>query len=194
MSNWYASVAVFNLTSDSRLAIATISITPGETVLSGAWVVDINRTEEITTVLAGKLAIPLNMKAEQAFSPNDYSYRKVSLSDFFAEAERDAKSSLDSFEEFKAEDIKKRKNLVRPDFFKWGEAPNLLNSWEILEQNGLPSRNDDCAPEMREVLGASRLVQYFIAQWHSDERARSGRRYLDGEDIEITILPKVWLN
>lgn len=194
MSTKYASVAVFKITSDSQLAISAVSITPDETVLSGAWVIPMDRSEDISTILSGKLAIPLNMEAEQAFSPKDYFYQKVSLNDFFAEAERDAKSSLDSFEDFRSEDLKKRKNLVKPEFYQWGEVPNLLNSWEILELLGLPSRNEDCAPEMREVLGAGRLVQYFISQWHNDERARSGRRYLNGEEIEITLLPNAWLN
>ncbi len=194
MSTKYASVAVFKLTSNSQVAISAISITPNETVLSGAWVIPIDSSEEISTILSGKLAIPLNTEAEKAFTPNDYSYKKVSLKDFFVEAERDAKTSLDSFEDFKAEDLKKRKNLVKPEFYLWGEAPNLLSSWEILKQMGLPSQNQDCAIEMRQALGAARLVQYFISQWHNDERARIGRRYLDGEEIEITILPKVWLD
>jgi hypothetical protein len=194
MSKKYASVAVFDITANSQIAISAISITPNETVLSGAWVIPVERHDDISTVLSGKLAIPLNEEAEQAFPSQIFGYTKVSLTDFFAEAERDAKYGIDSFDSFKAEDPKKRKNLVKPEFFPWGVAPDLLKSWEILAQIGLPSKSDDCAPEMRAALGASRLVQYFILQWHNDERSRSGRRYLEGSEIEITILPKAWLD
>lgn len=194
MSSKYASVALFNITSESRVAISTISITPNETVLSGAWVIDLERNEDISTILSGKLAIALSDEAERALTPEDFDYKRIKMSDFFAEAQRDALSGLESFETFKAEDIKKRKNLVKPEFYNWTQAPDLLKSWDVLAQMGLPSKNDDCAAEMREVLGAGKLVHFFISQWHSDERARSGRRYLEGEDIEITILPKIWLN
>jgi hypothetical protein len=30
--------------------------------------------------------------------------------------------------------------------------------------------------------------------WHLDEQDRSSRKYVEGEDAEITILPKSWLN
>jgi hypothetical protein len=194
MSEKYASFAVFDLTTDSNLAISAISITPNESVLSGAWVIPLEQRNEISTILSGKLAIPLSEAAERLFPVRDFGYKKVSLSDFFTEAKRDAESGLESFESFKAEDPKKRKNLVRPEFFEWNEVPDLLSSWKTLTEMGLPSNNEDCAPEMRIALGAGRLVQYFISQWHNDERSRSGRRYLEGEEIEITILPKVWLD
>lgn len=194
MSAKYASVAVLNLTSNSQVAIAAISVTSNEAVLSGAWVIRLESTDDISTVLSGKLVIPLSKEAEEVLDPKNYGYSKVSLSDFFAEAKRDARASLESFEAFQTGDIKKRKNLVRPHFFPWNEVPALSKSWEALDQFGLPSNNEDCAPEMREALGAARLVQYFISQWQNDERARSGRRYLDDDEIDTTILPKAWLN
>ena len=52
MSSPYASLAVFDLVSESKVAISTISITTDEVVLSGAWVLDQAQEVEIALILS----------------------------------------------------------------------------------------------------------------------------------------------
>jgi hypothetical protein len=194
MNNQYSSIAIFDLTLDSKVAISAISVTPNEVVLSGAWVLPQINTKDISLILSERLAIPLSPEAEKLFSANEFGYRKVSLADFFSEAKDDAKSGLDSFNVYKDQDPKKRKILVAPTFYDWDEAPNLLQAASVLNLLGMKDEYDGTAPEMRPVLAAARLVQFFVLKWHADESARTGRKYVDGADAQITILPKSWLS
>jgi len=194
MNNQYSSIAIFDLTSDSKMAISAISVTPDEVVLSGAWVLPQSNKKDISLILSNRLAIPLTTEAEKLFPEKEFGFRKVSLADFFSEAKDDAKSGLDSFNEYKNQDSKKRKNLVAPTFYDWNEVPNLLQAASALNSFGMTDQYDGTAPEMRPVHAAARLVQLFVLKWHSDESARSGRKYVDGTDAELTILPRSWMN
>ena len=193
MNKQYSSIAVFDVTPDSKVAIAAISVTPNEVVLSGAWVFSQSNKAEISLVLSDRLAIPLSIDAEKLFTEKALGYKKVSLSDFFSEAEIDAKIGLKAFQEFKDEDPKKRKNLVQPTFFEWDEAPNLLQAASVLSSLGITDRYDGTATEMLSVFAAARLVQFYIMKWHEDESSRAGRKYVEGTDAEITILPRSWM-
>lgn len=197
MNRQYSSIAIFDLAEDSKIAISVISVisvTPNEVVLSGAWVLPQNNKIDISLILSNRLAIPLSPEAEKLFSEKEFEFRKVSLSDFFSEAKDDAKSGLQSFNQYKDQDPKKRKNLVEPGFYDWNEAPNLLQAPWILNSLGMTDQYEGTAPEMRPILAAARLVQFFIVKWHSDELARTGRKYVDGTDAELTILPRSWVN
>ena len=46
---------------------------------------------------------------------------------------------------------------------------------------------------MRNTLAAARLVKFLIEMWQLDEQERVNRKYVDGTDAEITILPESWL-
>jgi hypothetical protein len=193
VNNQYSSIALFDLTSDSKVAIAAVSVTPNEVVLSGAWLLPQNNEKDISLILSNRLAIPLTPGAEKIFSEKQFGYKKVSLADFISEAKADAKSGLDSFNEYKNQDLKKRKNLVAPTFFEWNETPDLLQATTVLESFGIIGRYEGSASEMESTHAAARLVQFFILKWHSDESARSGRKYVDGTEAELTILPRSWL-
>lgn len=193
MNNQYSSIALFDLTLDSKVAIAAISVTPNEVVLSGAWVLPQSNAKDISLILSNRLAIPLTPGAEEIFSEKEFGYRKVSLADFISEAKADAKSGLESFSEYKNQDLKKRKNLVAPTFFEWNETPDLLQAAAVLESFGINGRYEGSPSEMESTHAAARLVQFFILKWHSDESARSGRKYVDGTEAELTILPRSWL-
>jgi hypothetical protein len=193
VNNQYSSIVVFDLTSNSKVAITAVSVTPNEVVLSGAWVLPQSNKKDISLILSNRSAIPLSSGAEKIFSEKEFGYRKVSLADFFSEAKADAKSGLESFIEYKNQDLKKRKNLVAPSFFEWNQTPDLLEAVAVLESFGISGQYEGSAPEMESTHAAARLVQFFILKWHSDESARSGRKYVDGTEAELTILPRSWL-
>ena len=194
MSSKYSSIAIFDLSPNERVAISTISISSEEVSLSGAWVFPTDQVQDISLVLSGRLAIPLSDAASKKFSESIFQFKTVSLDDFFLEAKRDAKAGLESFDSYKNEDLKKRKNLVSPIFFDWQDAPDLRQSSSYLETQGLLQGYEGTSPEMENVLSAARVVKFLIERWQSDENARSGRKYVDGQQAEMTILPTAWLN
>lgn len=194
MSSQYASVAIFDLGPANKVSISVISVTPNEVVLSGSWVLEQHQDNEISLILSDRLAIPLTKATESAYPEKKYGYTKVSLSDFFVEARLDAASSLEAFNQYRNEDLKKRKNLVPPFFYDWSTPPDLLEAEEILGSLGIPGTYEGTAPEMKRVLAAARLVLYFISKWQNDESARSGRKYVDGAEAQITILPRKWMS
>jgi hypothetical protein len=193
MSSPYASLAVFDLVSESKVAISTISITTDEVVLSGAWVLDQAQEAEIALILSDRLAIPLSSEAAKKFSEDKTGYKKVSLAQFVSEAKSEANLGRESFDKYKNEDLKKRKNLVAPEFYEWASVPDLMQSESHLDSFGLVEGYEGTAPEMRQVLAAARVLQYLILKWKSDELSRSGRKYVEGENATVTILPKSWL-
>lgn len=194
MSSQYASVAIFDLGPANKVSISVISVTPNEVVLSGSWVLEQHQDNEISLILSDRLAIPLTKATESAYPEKKYGYTKVSLSDFFVEARLDAASSLEAFNQYRNEDLKKRKNLVPPFFYDWSTPPDLLEAEGILGSLGIPGTYEGTAPEMKRVLAAARLVLYFISKWQNDESARSGRKYVDGAEAQITILPRKWMS
>ncbi len=194
MSSQYASVAIFDLGPANKVSISVISVTPNEVVLSGSWVLEQHQDNEISLILSDRLAIPLTKATESAYPEKKYGYTKVSLSDFFVEARLDAASSLEAFNQYRNEDLKKRKNLVPPFFYDWSTPPDLLEAEGILGSLGIPGTYEGTALEMKRVLAAARLVLYFISKWQNDETARSGRKYVDGAEAQITILPRKWMS
>ena len=194
MGSQYASVAIFDLGPANKLSISVISVTPSEVVLSGSWVLDQEQDKEILLILSDRLAIPLTSATEDAFPEKKYGYTKVSLDDFFAEARRDAESGLEAFNQYRNGDLKKRKNLVPPHFHDWSTPPDLLVAERILDSLSIPGTYEGTAVDMRRVLAAARLVLYLISKWQSDEMARSGRKYVDGTEAEVTILPRKWIS
>jgi hypothetical protein len=193
MSSPYASLAIFDLVSDSKVAISTISVTTDEVVLSGAWVLDQSQVNEIKLILSDRLGIPLSSEAEKKFSEDKMGYSKVSLAQFVSEAKSEAALGRESFDKYRSEDLKKRKNLVAPEFYEWESVPDLMQSESHLDSFGLVQGYEGTAPEMRQVLAAARVLQYLILKWKSDELSRSGRKYVEGDSAAVTILPKSWL-
>jgi hypothetical protein len=193
MSSPYASLAIFDLVSDSKVAISTISVTIDEVVLSGAWVLDQSQVNEIKLILSDRLGIPLSSEAEKKFSQDKMGYSKVSLAQFVSEAKSEAALGRESFDKYRSEDLKKRKNLVAPEFYEWESVPDLMQSESHLDSFGLVQGYEGTAPEMRQVLAAARVLQYLILKWKSDELSRSGRKYVEGDSAAVTILPKSWL-
>lgn len=194
MDNQYASVAIFDLASELKVSISVISVTPNEVVLSGSWVLKQSKIDEISLVLKDRLAIPLSPSAETTFPGSKFGYEKVSIKEFFSEAHAEALSNLDAFNLYKNEDLKKRKNLVAPVFYDWTTPPNLADAEIVLKSMSLSGIYEETASEMKSVLPAARLVQFYITKWQTDEAARSGRKYASADESQAKILPSKWLN
>jgi hypothetical protein len=193
MRNYYASIVVVEIHSNDRVTIESISVSKNECVLSGAWNLSLNEKLEISNIISGKLVIALGDEtlAKKTFSKEELKF--LDLSSFLEEASNAAHDAMAAYEVFKSEDLKKRKNMVEPSFFDWPETLNLNDSAEYLDSLGKMSASESTPSEMKKTLSAARLVKFLIEKWQMDEQERVNRKYVEGADAEITILPTVWL-
>lgn len=185
---------VFDLTSNSNIAISAISITPTQTILSGGWVFSKESTALINNVLSGSLAISLSDQAFEFLERSKIEYRQLKISDFLESAKNEVEIALSLFEAHKQNELNKRKKLITPSFFEWPIEIDLNKATEQLEHFGLVTHIQGTDPEMEKVLTAARLIKFLIEKWKSDEVSRQVRKYIDGVDAEVTLLPKSWLN
>ena len=193
LPNYYASVAVVEIHPGEKVTIESISVSKGECVLSGAWDFSTSDKLNIDSVVSGKLIIPLGdtSAVKQLLINSDLKY--LSAKPFLQEAKRAADDALAAYELFKSEDVKKRKKMVEPSFFAWPEDLNFNQSAEYLESIGKMAVPASTPAAMRKTLAAARLVKFLVEMWQLDEQERVNRKYVDGTDAEITILPESWL-
>jgi hypothetical protein len=144
-------------------------------------------------VISNSRVLTIGSASELSPVIKKYGLRVLATKDFFLEAARDVKLGIQRFEEFKAEDIKKRKNLVLPDFYEWPSDVDLNKSSEVLESLGMVGAIEGTAAEMRNVMPAARLIKFFVDKWLSDEAERKSKKFVTGKEAEITILPTCWL-
>jgi hypothetical protein len=194
IDNYYASIAVVELTSDKKILIESISVTKGECVLSGAWDFSITERENISNVLSGRLLIALGDENKFRDFIDDSSYVYLTAKPFLDEARIAASDALLAYENFKAENPTKRKKMVAPDFYDWPDAIDFNHSAKFMESIGKMATPLSTPSGFKNVLATARLVKHLIDMWHLDEQDRSSRKYVEGEDAEITILPRTWLN
>jgi hypothetical protein len=194
MTNTYASLNIIEIVDSSKLVVSKISISSEGCVLSGGWVFELSDSEQIELVISKSRVIPIGSASDLSPVIKKYSLRVLTTKDFFAEAARDVELGIQRFEEFKAEDIKKRKNLVLPDFYDWPSDVNLNKSSEVLEDLGVVGDIEGTAPAMCNVMPAARLIKFFVDKWLSDEAERKSKKFVTGKEAEITILPKCWLD
>ena len=183
----YISIAVLDETKEYT-AIESISIMKNSCVLSGAWVLSPTETIEKESLLSNKLILNISKNKEKNASTGS----NLNLTEFLKDAASEAQIAIQEFNEFVAEDPKKRRKLVPPTFFEWPESIDLenLNYYESLFRIKMDFEN--AQPEIRKVLAVSKLVQHLINAWHLDEQERSNRRYLDNEQASFTLLPPSW--
>ena len=112
---------------------------------------------------------------------------------FIEEAKFAAKEAAISFDSYKADSPLKRNKLVAPEFYNWPDSINLNNATEILESMGKLAIPLGTPNEMKRIIAAARLLRFLIDKWHSDEQERNNRKYIQGNEADITILPKAWL-
>ena len=194
MTKTYASLNIIEIVDSSKLIISKISVSSDGCVLSGGWVLDLDDSEQIGLVISQSRVLTIGSASELSPVITRYGLRVLSTKDFFLEAARDVQLGIQRFEEFKAEDIKKRKNLVLPDFYNWPSDIDLNRSSEVLEGLGMAGAIEGTATEMGNVMPAARLVKFFVDKWLSDEAERKSKKFVTGKEAEITILPTCWLN
>ena len=66
-------------------------------------------------------------------------------------------------------------------------------SSEYLESIGKMAVPGSTPDVMKKTLAAARLVKFLVDMWQLDEQERGNRKYVDGADAEITIMPESWL-
>jgi hypothetical protein len=193
ISNYYASIAVVEIHPGERVTIESISVSKGECVLSGAWDFSTSDKLNIDNVVLGKLIVPLGdtLAVKQLLINSDLKY--LSAKPFLQEAKEAADDAIAAYEAFKSEDLKKRKKMVEPTFFNWPADLDFNLSAEYLESIGKMAVPKSTPEEMKKTLAAARLVKFLVDMWHLDEQERENRKYVDGTDAEITILPESWL-
>jgi hypothetical protein len=193
IENYYASIAIVELHPNAKVTIEAIAVTKGECVLSGAWEFSIKDKADISNVVSGKLIISLGDETKVISLLDNSDLKFVNAKPFLIEAKKAASEAMAAYEAFKSEDIKKRKKMVEPTFFNWADEIDFNKSSEYLESIGkmaVPSSTPDI---MKKTLAAARLVKFLIDMWQQDEQERGNRKYVDGPDAEITIMPESWL-
>jgi hypothetical protein len=193
LKNYYASIAIVELHSKGKVTIESISVTKGECVLSGAWDFSMSDKENISNVVSGKLLIALGDESKVRELLSDLDLKYLTAKSFLVEARSAAQEALAAYESFKAEDVKKRKKMVEPTFFNWPTDLDFNKSAEYLESIGKMAVPISTPDAMKKTLAAARLVKFFVDMWQLDEQERGNRKYVDGTDAEITILPESWL-
>lgn len=187
----YESIVIVQMHPDNTVTMESLSVMQNECVLSGAWEFDNKEIEEIKTVLSGRLVITLGNQEEFINFIKDPSLIYLNMEPFLKEARTAAYNALRLFEDYKSQDLIKRKKLVEPNFFNWPENIDLNKSVEILESMNKMATPSNTPDKMRRMLAASRLLKFLIDMWQSDEQERKNRKYV--EDETLTILPNCWL-
>ena len=192
-STYYASIAVVELHPGDLVTIESISVTEGECVLSGAWGFNISEEENISNVLSGKMIVPLGEKKELGKLPIKSEMIFLDSVPFLIDAKKAAKEALEAYETFKSENLTKRKKLVAPEFYNWPDSINFNESADYLESIGKMATPSGTPDNFKKPLSAARLVKHLVDMWQLDEQERNNRKYVEGEDAKITILPESWL-
>lgn len=192
MSNTYSTLAILQFVTSEKVAVAAISVTADDSVISGAWVLPVEDSTKIELVLSNRRILRINKTQPEIDLIANLHLKEINFPDFFAEARADVKAAIDIYEGFKALNPKKRKGLVKPKFFDWPIDIDLSKSISLLEENGLQGVIQGTDPEFQDVLTAARLTKFYIDKWRSDENERSSRKYVDGVQAITTILPAVW--
>jgi len=192
-SAYYAGIAIIEVHTDNSVTIESISVTEGECTLSGAWNFDITENEKISTVLSGKRIIPIGDKNALNKLSLIGEIVIVDVLPFLSDAKNAASEALLAYEAFKSENPTKRKKLVAPEFYDWPIHIDFNLSAEYLESIGKMATPLGTPENFRKTLSAARLVKHLVEMWHQDEQERNNRKYVEGDDAKMTILPDSWL-
>jgi len=192
-STYYASIAVVEVHPDDSVTIESISVTEGECVLSGAWDFKISENENINNVLSGKMIIPIGDTKKLEKLPIKGEIVILDSVPFLIDAKKAAREALEAYESFKLENLTKRKKLVAPEFYNWPDSINFNASADYLESIGKMATPSGTPDSFKKTLSAARLVKHLVDMWQLDEQERNNRKYVEGEDAKITILPESWL-
>jgi hypothetical protein len=193
-SNYYVSLAVVEVHPDESVTIESISVTEGECVLSGAWSFNISENEKICSVLSGKMIIPIGEVKALDRLPISGEVVFVDAAPFLNDAKKAADEALEAYESYKSENLTKRKKLVAPEFYDWPTSIDFNKSAEYLESIGKMATPLGTPNTFKKTLSAARLVKHLVDMWQQDEQERNNRKYVEGDDAKVTILPESWLS
>ena len=193
-SNFYASIAIVEIHPDNTVNIESVSVTDGECLLSGAWDLSLSEAEKIKNVLSEKMIIPLGRKAAVEKLTLNLDVVFLDAASFLSDAKRAVDDALIAYQTFKSENPNKRKNLVSPEFYNWPAEIDFNASAVYLNSIGKKSAPSGAPDKFKATLSAAKLVKHLIDMWHLDEQERNNRKYVEGENARITILPESWLN
>lgn len=193
MNESYASIAVVEAINSTEIAIHGISVTQDLCVLSGGWLLARDSYTEISDVLGSKLVITVGNHDALERALEKSGSAEVNFKEFLIEAKQEVSIGWKLFEEFRTADSKKRKKLVEPNFFDWPESVDLDSSASKLEGFGLMREIQGTHPKFEKVLAAARLTKFLIEKWLQDESERKSKKYYDGVDLNIAVLPKAWM-
>ncbi len=209
----YTSIAVINFGPLHHVSLVTVSVTPEQCVLSGAWIYSDSDSSAISQVLRGHLLIVLGDRSRAEAILKGSLATEVTLAAFLQEAGREARNGLESFENFVEQNKRDysaymtirpvdrkllpktvKKKLIQPNFYDWPEEIDLEQASEYFDSVRKLSKIQGTPAEMETVITASRLVKLMVDMWRSDEEQRNNRPYLEREVVGHALLPKVWLN
>ena len=193
IKNFYDSIAIVEMHPNGTVTIESISVSKGTCVLSGAWEFLNTEKQDIVNVISNKLIIALGNESIVSSFLNEPKLKFLKAKPFLLEAKKAASDAILAYELFKSEDAKKRKKMVEPIFFNWPEELDFNYSAEYMESIGKMAVPISTPAGMRNTLAAARLVKFLVEMWQLDEQERVNRKYVDGTDAEITILPESWL-
>ena len=184
-----ASILVVDLVNEEQIALQTIHASESECSLSGLWVLDLNEKEKINAIAAGKRAIYLGTSKKIKLDV----LKTVSLVNLAEEGlEMSSRANL-AFLDFKRLDEAKRKNLVQPSFFSWNVNVDLNNPKSELNRLRKVEEIKGTAPEVENILTASRLIQLMLQGWIADEVERNSREYLRVTNQAVSVIPQSWI-
>ena len=188
ISTGYISIAVLDET-ENYVAIETISVMKNSCDLSGAWVLVGSEIPKMESILANKLIFNISEKANLDVKDNS----TILLNNFLKDAVNEANIALKEFQEYVAEDPKKRKNLIQPTFNEWPESINLENLEKCEADFKIKMIFENSQPEIKRTLAMAKLIQHLVILWQQDEQERNNRRYLNNEQSNFTLLPPSWV-
>jgi len=139
------------------------------------------------------MIVPLGEKKELGKLPIKSEMIFLDSVPFLIDAKKAAKEALEAYETFKSENLTKRKKLVAPEFYNWPDSINFNESADYLESIGKMATPSGTPDNFKKTLSAARLVKHLVDMWQLDEQERNNRKYVEGEDAKITILPESWL-
>lgn len=192
-SNFYASIAIVEIHPDNTVTIESVSVTDGECLLSGAWNLSLSEVEKIKNVLSEKMIIPLGRRAAVEKLTLNLDVVFLDAESFLNDAKRAADDALIAYQTFKSENPNKRKSLVSPKFYSWPAVIDFNTSAEYLNSIGKMPTPSGTPDGFKATLAAANLVKHLVDKWHLDEQERNNRKYVEGENARITILPEAWL-
>ena len=171
--------------SGTNVAIHKISLDEGAAKFTGGWILKKSDIAQIKNVIFDSPIISIGENL-------DLKNTILDMNNFLEIAKNESYKALAIYEEFKAEEPKKRKNLVKPEFWHWPDI-NFNNPKDSLRKLGIRDSIPGTDNDFEEVLSLSRLIKYVFDKWYEDEQLRLDRKYLLPHFPSLRLVPPNWI-